>query len=206
MSNLTKIANKLFEIKCWQSVAITAASLAVTSRGIHTTGVRLKDGDRRSMLKGLPKRDEGSHGEQHFVGPYDKICDFPTVDTPNQLYDDVPYKDLPVLHIKCTKNNTLFTLTQPHGNFILNRTCGMDGFKNCRKGTNVAAQATGLAIAQRALRMGYKNVKVAVRGLGAGRLASFKGLQMGGLNIVSITDMTPIEEVPRHRPPAARSV
>jgi len=173
---------------------------------VHTSAVRLKEGDRRSLLKGLPKPDEGSQGERIEMGPYDKICEFPTPDTPNRLFDEMPFKDLPIIHIKTTKNNTIFSLCKSDGPFILCRSCGMDGFKNCRKGTNVAAQVTALTFSQKITRMGYKTVRVCIRGLGPGRMSSIKGLQMGGINIVSITDTTPIMEVPRHRPPAARSV
>ena len=178
-----------------------------SERCLHLSAILLKEGDRRSMLKGLPKADEGSQGEQSDVGPYDKFCEFPTLDTPNRLFDDMPFKDIPILHIKTTKNNTIFSLCKPHdGKYILCRTCGMDGFKNCRKGTNVAAQVTALNFGQKITRMGYKTVRLCIRGLGPGRLSSIQGLQMGGVNIISITDTTPICEPPRHRPPAARSV
>lgn len=183
------------------------ASLLSSERCLHSSGVRHKEGDRRSMLKGLPKPDEGSVGERLDVGPYDKICEFPTPDTPNRLFDDIPFKDIPILHIKSTKNNTIFSLCRPHdGQYILCRSCGMDGFKNCRKGTNVAAQVTALTFSQKITRMGYKTVRLCIRGLGPGRMSSVKGLQLGGVNIVSITDTTPISEPPRQRPPAARSV
>ena len=173
---------------------------------LHSSAIRLKEGDRRSMLKGLPKPDEGSQGERFEMGPYHRICEFPTPDTPNRLFDEIPFKDLPIIHIKTTKNNTIFSLCSSDGNFILCRSCGMEGFKNCRKGTNVAAQSTALSFSQKITRMGHKTVRICIRGLGPGRLSSVKGLQMGGINIVSITDTTPICEVPRHRPPAARSV
>lgn len=65
-------------------------------------------------------------------------------------------------------------------------------------------------ILQRALDMGYKQVRVNIRGIGPGRMVSvivperiyrgfqchfsfqsaIKGLQMGGLTVVSITDCT----------------
>ena len=181
-------------------------SLLKSKACLHSSVIRLKEGDRRSLLRGLPKPDDGSQGERAEVGPYDKICEFPTPDTPNRLFDEIPYKDLPIIHIKTTKNNTIFSLCRSDGNFILCRTCGMEGFKNCRKGTNVAAQATALSFSQKITRLGHKTVRICIRGLGPGRVSSIKGLQMGGINIVSITDTTPICEVPRHRPPAARSV
>ena len=181
-------------------------SQTISKRCVHSTVILLKEGDRRSLLKGLPKPDEGSHGERLDVGPFDRICEFPTPDTPNRLFDEIPFKDLPIIHIKTTKNNTIFSLCRSDGTYIWCRSCGMEGFKNCRKGTNVAAQVTALAFSQKISRLGHKTVRVCIRGLGPGRVSSIKGLTIGGIKIVSITDTTPICEVPRHRPPAARSV
>ncbi|CAG2165894.1 unnamed protein product [Oppiella nova] len=178
----------------------------MATSGVHSSCVRLKEGDRRSLLKGLPKTDEGSHGERLQFGGFERIVDFPTPDTPNTLHDDIPFKELPILHMKTTKNNTVMALVTSGGELVLTRSCGMEGFKNCRKGTNVAAQATGLAMANRITKLGYKTVRLTVKGLGPGRMSSVKGLQLGGIHIVSITDTTPICEVPGQRPPAARSV
>lgn len=52
------------------------------------------------------------------------------------------------------------------------RSCGMEGFKNTRKGTNIAAQATAISIATRIMERGIKSVRIAVRGLGPGRMVS----------------------------------
>nr|ADV40235.1 putative mitochondrial ribosomal protein, S11 [Latrodectus hesperus] len=68
---------------------------------------------------------------------------------------------------------------------------GVEGFKNTKKGTNIAAQATAITFSSRCLKKGYDQVRVVIKGLGPGRMASIKGLEMGGLNIVSITDSTP---------------
>lgn len=70
--------------------------------------------------------------------------------------------------------------------------CGMEGFKNTREGTNIAAQATAITLASNAVAKKYQNVRVTVRGLGPGRMSSIKGLTMAGLNVVSVTDVTPI--------------
>lgn len=77
---------------------------------------------------------------------------------------------------------------------------GTEGYKNARKGTTVAAQAAALSFSTVAQMKAIRNVRVVVKGLGPGRLASLKGLQMGGLNVVSITDRTPApEKCPRPR-------
>lgn len=48
-------------------------------------------------------------------------------------------------------------------------------------------------------------VRVVVRGLGPGRASSIKGLEMGGLTVVSITDATRVSDNPP-RPRKARRV
>jgi Ribosomal protein S11 len=48
----------------------------------------------------------------------------------------------------------------------------MEGFKNTRKGTNIAAQATAISIATKIMERGIKSVRIAVRGLGPGRMVS----------------------------------
>lgn len=53
------------------------------------------------------------------------------------------------------------------------------------------------------LKKGIHTVRVIVRGLGPGRVSSIKGLQMAGLNIVSVTDATRVSDTPP-RPRKAR--
>ncbi|XP_062819106.1 small ribosomal subunit protein uS11m isoform X4 [Anolis carolinensis] len=71
-------------------------------------------------------------------------------------------------------------------------TCGTEGFKNAKKATAIAAQTTGIAAATKACAKGVSHVRVVVKGLGPGRMAAIKGLTMGGLEVISITDNTPI--------------
>lgn len=107
--------------------------------------------------------------------------------------------------MKVSKNNTLFTLCNLDGKIVIRDSCGRNGFKNCRKGTTVAAQTTGEAMAARMLKQGYKTVRVCVRGLGPGRVAAVKSLAASGVNVVSISDTTPYDEYPP-RPRAAKSI
>lgn len=178
-------------------------------RGLVTCSVLRKPDDKKQMLKSMPKRDEGALGERQSeidVHGYSKICEFPQVDTPERLFDNVPFKNVPIVHIKSTKNNTLFTLTDHEGKPIYQRSCGVDGFKNCRKGTNVAAQVTAQAFGKVLLKLGHQQCRVCINGLGPGRMSSFKGLQLAGIKIISITDSTMIFEYPKCRPPVARSL
>jgi small subunit ribosomal protein S11 len=84
---------------------------------------------------------------------------------------------------------------------VISRTsCGLEGFKNCRKGTNVAAQSTAMTMAKRARELGATQVRVKIRGFGPGRAAAIKGFELGGLDIVSISDITFINWLNNPRP------
>lgn len=121
---------------------------------------------------------------------------FPDEDTPLKLFDGVPFKEVPIVNIRVTKNNTILSLTNPKGVIQIIRSCGIEGFKNTKKGTNIAAQATAISFCGKVVERGIKSARLTVRGIGPGRMSAIKGLQMGGLNIVSITDMTRVSTNP----------
>ena len=108
-------------------------------------------------------------------------------------------------HIQSTFNNTIITITDPSGNVVCWASSGQNGFKGSRKSTPYAAQVTAEAAARRALENGMRSVEVFVKGPGAGRESAIRGLQANGLQVVAITDVTPI---PHNgcRPPKRRRV
>jgi small subunit ribosomal protein S11 len=108
-------------------------------------------------------------------------------------------------YIHSTFNNVIITLTDPTGNVIAWGSSGTAGFKGSRKGTPYAAQLAAVATAKRAMEQGLRQVDVYVRGPGGGREAAIRSLQIAGLNITSIRDVTP---VPHNgcRPPKRRRV
>jgi len=167
----------------------------VVSRCLHVTVPLEKNRDRRSFLASVPRIDEGTEGEKfvYIDSAITKKEDmFPDVNTPNMLFGGVKFSDIPICHIKSSKNNTILHLTKPNGERLVIRSCGMEGFKNTRKGTNIAAQATAIGLATRVLDLGIHTVRVTIKGLGPGRMSSIKGLTMGGLKIISVTDDTPV--------------
>ncbi|XP_014032197.1 small ribosomal subunit protein uS11m isoform X3 [Salmo salar] len=101
------------------------------------------------------------------------------------------YEELPIAHIKATYNNTHVQVTDCEGQFMVRTSCGTEGFKNVKKSTPIAAQTAGISAAA-ATAVGVTFVRVLVKGLGPGRLSAIKGLTMGGLEVVSITDNTPV--------------
>lgn len=120
----------------------------------------------------------------------------PDKNLPNQLFNGIAFKELPICHIRVSKNNTIMDVTDAKGKAVFLRSAGVVGFKNARKGTNIAAQTTAIAITevcaewselrmfaivfgiffwlQKALERGMDYMRVVVRGLGPGRLVTFK--------------------------------
>ncbi|CAD7092231.1 unnamed protein product [Hermetia illucens] len=166
------------------------------TRQFQTTASLAKVEDRKQMLASLPEKDEGTAGEKS-IGIDSLVSSrtknlFVDADTPKKLFNGVPFCELPICNIRVSPNNTIVSLSDHKGLIQMIRSCGIEGFKNARKGTNIAAQATAISLSQKAIERGIKTVRVNVRGLGPGRMSAIKGLQMAGMNIVSITDSTPV--------------
>lgn len=97
-----------------------------------------------------------------------------------------------IAHIQATFNNTIVTITDPGGNVIAWASAGTAGFSGSRKSTPFAAQLTAQSCARKAMDLGVKEVKVYVKGPGAGRESAIRALQAAGLEITLIKDVTPI--------------
>ncbi len=94
-------------------------------------------------------------------------------------------------YVQSTFNNTIVTLTDPQGNVLSWGSAGATGFKGSRKSTPYAAQITSEGAARRAMEHGLRQVEVFVRGPGAGREAAIRALQAAGIQVTSISDVTP---------------
>lgn len=97
-----------------------------------------------------------------------------------------------VVHIHSTFNNTITTISDKEGNVISWASSGALGFKGSKKSTPFAAGMAAEAAGRAAVDMGMKKVEVYVKGLGSGRETAIRSLQTAGLEITSITDITPI--------------
>lgn len=108
-------------------------------------------------------------------------------------------------YIQATFNNTIITITDRNGNVIAWSSAGSQGFKGSRKGTPYAAQIASTTAAKKAMGYGLREVDVYVKGPGAGRESAIRALQIAGLGIKLIKDITP---VPHNgtRPPKRRRV
>src|SRR6187399_3182951 len=100
-------------------------------------------------------------------------------------------------HIKSTFNNTIVSITDPTGAVIAWASAGHVGFKGSRKSTPFAAR--------KAAEHGMKKVDVFVKGPGSGRETAIRSLQAAGLEVGTISDVTP---QPHNgcRPPKRRRV
>ena len=107
--------------------------------------------------------------------------------------------------VQSSFNNTIVTLSDPQGNVLAWGSAGATGFKGSRKSTPYAAQVTAEGAARRAMDHGLRQVEVFVKGPGAGREAAIRSLQASGIQVLSISDVTPI---PHNgcRPPKRRRV
>ena len=104
-------------------------------------------------------------------------------------------------HIQSSFNNTIVTLTDAQGNALSWASAGGLGFRGSKKSTPYAAQMAAETATKAALVHG----DVMVKGPGSGREAAIRALSAAGLEVTSISDVTP---VPHNgcRPPKRRRV
>ncbi len=97
-----------------------------------------------------------------------------------------------IVHIRATFNNTLITITDMNGEVLCTESAGTMGFKGSRKSTPFAAQRAAESAANKVRKMGLNEVEVRVNGPGSGRESAIRSLQIVGLKVLSIEDVTPI--------------
>lgn len=109
------------------------------------------------------------------------------------------------VHIHATFNNIIVSVTNTEGQVISWSSAGKMGFKGSKKNTPYAAQMASLDCAKVAFDAGLRKVEVFVKGPGSGRDSAIRNLQTVGLEVLSITDQTPM---PHNgcRPPKRRRV
>lgn len=110
-----------------------------------------------------------------------------------------------ICSVLATFNNTKVVFTDKKGNVISWSSAGKCNFRGSRKSTAYAAQVVTQDAGRVAMSHGLKDVDVRLKGPGLGRDSAVRTLQALGLNVLSITDATP---VPHNgcRPPNRRRV
>ncbi|XP_077988498.1 small ribosomal subunit protein uS11-like [Glandiceps talaboti] len=166
----------------WQNFRIPTAVLPQTSCSLHRH-FKTTSTSSTNVNQSTPK----SSIEESQVSD--------SVDVSDELgFGDVALLKTPIVYIKSTYNNTHINITDNESRSMVRTSCGTVGFKNSKKSSGVAAQTAAMAAATKAVDKGVNTVRVMVKGIGPGRQSSIKGLQMGGLDIVSITDNTPVPD------------
>jgi small subunit ribosomal protein S11 len=109
------------------------------------------------------------------------------------------------LHIHATFNNTKVLLADKGGNTVAWSSSGSLGFSGAKKGTPFAAAKVGELVGDKANIIGMKEVEVIIRGVGAGRESALRAFAGKGIDVMRISDDTP---VPHNgpRPPKPRRI
>ncbi|CAN9506827.1 unnamed protein product [Ophioblennius macclurei] len=177
----------------YKFTSILANSVAATCRLLTTNGASLYGSGnlQRTLCCSAVRYQEAAASSQDSPKEFSSMPPLPGQDSPLR-WGGKKFEDLPIVHIKATYNNTHIQLTDSKGTPLVRTSCGTEGFKNIKKSTPIAAQTAGISAGSKATVKGVTFVRVVVKGLGPGRLSAIKGLTMGGLEVVSITDNTPV--------------
>ncbi len=95
-------------------------------------------------------------------------------------------------YVHASYNNTIVSLTDPHGNIIAWSSAGNCGFKGPKKATPYAASVVVKKAAEKVALYGLKDLHVFVTGIGNGRDGAVRALNANGFNVLSLTDTTPL--------------
>ena len=95
-------------------------------------------------------------------------------------------------YIQSSYNNPLVTITDDQGNVLANSSAGALGFRGPKKSTPYAATKVVETVTEKIKKIGLRQVKVFVKGIGSGREAAIRALASRGLDISSIKDITPV--------------
>jgi len=107
--------------------------------------------------------------------------------------------------VKKRTNNIIISLTNKSGQVISWASAGKAGFRGSKKNTPYAAQIAAADAAGVAAAAGMRTAEVFVKGPGAGREAAIRAIDVAGIKVTKIKDVTPI---PHNgcRPPKRRRV
>jgi small subunit ribosomal protein S11 len=107
--------------------------------------------------------------------------------------------------VNASFNNIIITLTNNAGQVISWASAGKMGFRGSKKNTPYAAQMAAQDCAKVAYDQGLRKVKVYIKGPGAGRESAIRTIHTAGIEVMEITDITPL---PHNgcRPPKRRRV
>ncbi|MBU0570994.1 MAG: 30S ribosomal protein S11 [Candidatus Omnitrophica bacterium] len=96
-----------------------------------------------------------------------------------------------VAHVHATFNNTIISITDPKGKILCWTSAGTSGFKGSRKSTPFAASVAAREAGKKARDHGIGELKVRLKGPGAGKESAVRSLRAEGFRIAGIVDITP---------------
>ena len=113
--------------------------------------------------------------------------------------------DKGIVHIRSTFNNTIITITDVHGNPLVQSSAGACGNRGSRKGTPHAAETAAKRAGTVAREFGMVSIEIRIKGPGAGRDSAIRALYGLKFEITCLIDKTAI---PHNgcRPPKKRRV
>lgn len=110
-----------------------------------------------------------------------------------------------LVYIQASFNNIIISLCNKKGQVISWASAGKAGFRGSKKNTPYAAQIAATDAAKVAYDAGLRSVEVFVKGPGSGREAAIRAIDVAGIKVRRIKDVSP---VPHNgcRPPKKRRV
>ncbi|MDD2625405.1 MAG: 30S ribosomal protein S11 [Tenericutes bacterium] len=97
-----------------------------------------------------------------------------------------------IANIRVSYNNTIVTITDKEGNAVSWASAGTLGYKGSKKKTPYAAGLAAESAAKAAYDLGMRSVEVNINGVAPSRDTALRSLISGGLEITSLSDVTPI--------------
>jgi len=97
-----------------------------------------------------------------------------------------------ILHVLASFNNTIVSVTDRKGNALGWSSAGKCGFRGSKKSTAYVAQVIAQDAMRQAMAHGIKEVEAKLKGPGTGREAAVRAVQAMGIEVSSITDVTPV--------------
>jgi small subunit ribosomal protein S11 len=96
------------------------------------------------------------------------------------------------VHIRASFNNIIISITNNSGQVISWASAGKMGFKGSKKNTPYAATQAASNCAAVAYEAGMRKAEVFVKGPGSGRESAIRTIQGAGIEVTTITDVTPL--------------
>jgi small subunit ribosomal protein S11 len=95
-----------------------------------------------------------------------------------------------IIHVKSSFNNTIFTLTDLKGRTKAYCSCGSAGFKGAKRSTKFAGRMAAEYLGRKTRRLGYKNVKLSLKGFASGCSLYLKAFKRSRIRIKIIKNVS----------------